>query len=108
VSDTGALTSTQGHLLTYDLDGNRISDTSMGRVVSSNVQASVNVDKSCTNESGNPVTVTYTTTYGFEPGASTYHYHYDVRVRLRGVVDEASVRCVLRTRREPGAPTAPN
>ena len=78
----------QGHLLGYDLDGNRISDTSIGTIVQPIRTASyaVTFDESGDESTWVPtVTTTYTTRYDAHTGAITHFYDYDSMDRLSQV-----------------------
>ena len=79
-SDLGNINSTQGHILSYDLNGNRISDTTWGTQVTPNYNVTATTD-----ESGN---TTYTTAlggYATRTGISTQWYSYDAMNRLSTV-----------------------
>ncbi len=89
--NTNNLTKDQGHILTYDLDGNRVSDTSIGTVVVPiiDVSVTVTVDESGDESYTPTITTTYSTArYEAHQGAVTHFYEYDQMSRLSEVYIE--------------------
>ncbi|MDB5856274.1 MAG: rane protein of unknown function [Herminiimonas sp.] len=76
--DLGNLQNGQGHIVAYDKNGNRISDTFVGNHVTQAGGETV----SGTDESGNQVTVTNPITYGKAVGVTSEAYRYDVNNRM--------------------------
>lgn len=77
--DLNNLTAQQGHILTYDKDGNRTSDTSYGTEVVQFLSVSV----SGYDESGAEFSTT--SSYVSQQGVNTHFYNYDKMDRLSGV-----------------------
>ncbi|WP_005034643.1 Ig-like domain repeat protein [Holophaga foetida] len=84
--DIANITASQGHILEYDKNGNRTSDTYWGKLVSKTVD---NITWVYNGRSG-----TYTVTTGLQgdQGVTSRQYHYDGMGRLSTVtVDKATV-----------------
>jgi nucleoid-associated protein YgaU len=77
--DLANLQDGQGHIVAWDRNGNRISDTFVGNHVT---QSGGDTVDGGLDESGNPVTVTTPVTWGKAVGVTSETYRYDVNNRL--------------------------
>ena len=77
-ADLSNITAGQGHILSYDKNGNRISDESWGTAV-------VPEYSQATDESGNPLGDPYLSGYTTRTGLTTTWYGYDSQNRLSTV-----------------------